>query len=192
MSESTILKGSNVVVKVPQYFKERCVVRCTEADFGPSKKDNPMITTQWECCGIPNNTGSCDVEYKKGDQVYQISGLKPRPIWFTLTDNAVSFYREFWLLAHGHKKDDLDKWPGVDTTNPDKEFMDGLLMDAILTGSSQKERRILSPEEIEEKKAAGEEPIGEPILDGDGNEITRDTLHITMWLKLYKGEVMPF
>lgn len=182
-----MITKSDSKLGIPPYFKERCVVRVKDHKFGPNSKDNPMITVNFELCGIPNNTGSCDIEYDRGGVKYIIGGLNINSKYFTLVDKAINFYAEFWEKANGKT------FEGVDESNPDMAFLDDLCMEVIVTGQQREERKTLSPEEKEALIAEGKPAIGEPILDGDGEKITRSVLDITMWLKRYTGEVpTPF
>lgn len=183
-----INKSNKPKLAVPPAFKNRCVIRCTDVKFGPNSNDAPMITANWELLGIPNSTGSIDTTIKRGDQEYQLAGLRLKTTYFTLTQKAVDgFYAEFWEKANG------DSFQGIDETNPDIKFFDGLCMEAIVQGNTVIERQQLTEEEKADKIAKGEQPIGDPIIDGDGNEITRTMLSQSMWLKKYTGDVpTPF
>ncbi len=184
-----IQKSNTPKLSVPPSFKDRCVIRCTDYKFGPNSNDNPMITVNWELLGIPNSTGSIDTTMKRAGQEYQLAGLRLKTTYFTLTQKAVdAFFAEFWMKANSEKE-----FPGIDESNPDLKFLDGLCMEAIVQGSTVVERKQLTEEEKEEKIAKGEPAVGDPITDSDGEEITRTMLTQTMWLKKYEGEVpTPF
>lgn len=177
---------------IPPYFKERCVVRATDVEFGPSKKGNPMITVSWELCGIPNKTGTCDLEFKRGEGeneiIYDIGGLTVNPSYFALVPTAINMYAEFWEKANG------SDFEGVDESNPDIDFIrEQLCMEAIVTGKQVEERKTLSPDEKEELIAAGKPAIGEPILDANDQPIVRNILSIGMFLSKFTGEPpLPF
>ncbi|HEX9232684.1 MAG TPA: hypothetical protein VF849_01410 [Blattabacteriaceae bacterium] len=179
-----LTKSNKPKLAVPPAFKNRCVIRCTDVKFGPNSNDAPMITANWELLGIPNSTGSIDTKMERNGQEYQLAGLRLKTTYFTLTQKAVDgFYAEFWTKANG------EEFKGVDETNPDIKFFDSLCMEAIVQGLTIVERKQLTEEEKEEKIAKGEQPIGDPITDSDGEEITRTMLTQTMWLKRYTGEV---
>ena len=184
-----ITRSKAAVLAVPSPFKDRCVVRCTDHKFGPNSNDNPMITVDWELCGIPNTTGSVDTTFERGGKLYQLGGLTIKPSYFTLTQKAIdSFFADFWCKANNTKE-----FLGIDEQNPDCDFLDSLCMEAIVTGGTQIERKALTDEEKDALKAEGKQPLGEEITDGDGNPITRTILSIGMWLKKYEGEVpTPF
>ncbi len=180
-----IKQSKAAVLAVPPAFKDRCVVRCTDHKFGPNSNDNPMITCNWELCGIPNATGSVDTQMERAGKLYQLGGLRIKPIYFTLTQKAIdSFFAEFWCKANGETE-----FLGIDTENPDRDFLDSLCMEAVVSGQTQIERKALTDEEKEALKAEGKQPIGDEITDGDGNPITRTVLNIGMWLKKFTGEV---
>ena len=185
-----MLKKSNAPkLAIPPAFKDRCVVRCTDYKFGPNSNDAPMITVNFELLGIPNLTGSIDTTIERGGKKYQLAGLRLKTCYFTLTQKVVDgFYSEFWMKANGEKE-----FPGVDETNPDLKYLDGLCLECVCQGATIIERKQLTEEEKEEKIAQGEQPIGDPITDGDGEEITRTILTQTLWLKKWEGEVpTPF
>ena len=185
-----LLKQSKeAVLAVPPAFKDRCVVRCTDHKFGPNSNDAPMITCNWELCGIPNATGGVDTKMERAGKLYQLAGLRIKPVYFTLTQKAIdSFFAEFWCKANKEKE-----FLGIDTENPDCDFLDNLCMEAVVSGFTQEERKQLTDEEKEALKAEGKQPIGEPITDGDGEPIVKTVLNVTMWLKKFEGEVpTPF
>lgn len=172
---------------IPPAFSERCVVRCQGVEFGLSKKDKPMITVDWELIGYFDEAGKLQQEMERGDKVFKLAGLKVGKSYFTLTDKAVSFYADFYQMATGTELTELDE------TNPDIEYMkDNLAMQAIVTGTNSVFRKQLTPEEREKLIEDGKEPVGEPILDEDGNEIQTPQLSVRRWLKKYTGEIEPF
>lgn len=178
-------KTDAVKLQIPPAFRDRYVVRVTQSKFGPNSNDNPMITLNLEVVGKPNKTGSVDTEVKRGENTYQIAGLNIMPVYFTLVKGkALSMYIDFWEKANPGKE-----FEGVNEENPDREYLDGLLMEAILTSSNYDMRKELTDEEKEEKKAAGEQAVGEVILDEDGKPITRQSVNISTWLKKYTGDV---
>lgn len=180
-----IKQSAAAVLAVPPAFKDRCVVRCTDHKFGPNSNDAPMITCNWELCGIPNTTGGVETKIERAGKLYQLGGLRINTVYFTLTQKAIdSFFAEFWKKANGSTE-----FLGIDTENPDLDFLDSLCMEAVVNGKTQEERKLLTDEEKEELKAEGKQPIGEAITDGDGNPITRTVLNIGMWLKKWTGEV---
>ena len=184
-----LTKSKSAKLGIPPAFKDRVVIRCTDHKFGPNSNDNPMITVNWELLGIPGATGKIETEMERGGVKYQLAGLRVNSSYFTLVQKAIDgFYAEFYCKANNEPE-----FPGVDSENPDTDFLDSLCMEAIVTGQSQIERKLLTDEEKAAKKAAGEQPIGEPITDGDGNEIIRTVLNINMWLKKWEGDVpIPF
>jgi len=180
-----ITQSKAAVLAVPPAFKDRCVVRCTDHKFGPNSNDNPMITVNWELCGIPNATGSVETTMERAGKLYQLGGLRVKPSYFTLTQKAIdSFFAEFWCKANNEKE-----FLSIDETNPDRDFLDSLCMEAIVSGFTQEERKQLTEEEKDALKAEGKQPLGEIITDGDGNPITKTVLNVTMWLKKWEGEV---
>ncbi len=143
-----------------------------------------ISSANFELVGIPNSTGSIDTTIERSGQKYQLAGLKVKPTYFTLTQKAIDgFFAEFWTKANG------EEFQGIDEENPDIKFLDGLLMEAIVQGSTVEERTILTDEEKAEKKSEGKAQVGEVITDGDGNPITRTMLNINIWLKKYTGDV---
>jgi len=172
-----------VKMGIPPAFKERCAVRCTEQKFGPNKKQNPMITTKWELIGYFDQKGQLQTQMSRGGINYQLAGLSIRDVYFTLTDKAISFYGDFFQAATGEPLTEIDE------TNPDITYLDGIKMQAIVQGRMEVDRRQLTDEEKEALKAEGKEPIGEPILDDEGNKMEYANLNIARWLKPFNGEI---
>jgi hypothetical protein len=186
-----LLKNSSDRVKVqaPPVFRDTAIVRVVEHKFGPSKKDNPMITLNLELAGVPNTTGGIETEVKVGGQRYKIAGLRMTPVWFTLKEGyPLEQYEAFWKAANPGLE-----FPGVDTENPDRSFLDNLAMFAVVRVSSKPRRKHITDEEKAAKQAEGKEPIGDPILDADGNEILDQEISVDRdgWLKKYTGELPP-
>lgn len=176
---------TNAAVKgIPPAMKDRYVVRCTDVKFGPNRNDNPMITCNWELIGLPNPDGTVQTSVKRGDKEYVVAGLRCQPKFFTLTEKAARFYKEFWEAAHpGETLEELDE------TNPDIAFFDGLCMTAICTGSEVIQRKELTEEEKQEKVAKGEKPVGDPIVDDDGKPMKRTQVDIIEFYKKWEGEL---
>lgn len=178
-------KKDSIKLQVPPAMRDRYVIRCTEHKFGPNSNGNPMITIQWEVVGKPNKTGSVDTSLKRGDQEYQIAGLTVNASYFTLIKGkALSMYVDFWEKANPG-----NQFEGVDEENPDRSFLDNLLMEAILSSTTQEMRKELTEEEKKAKKDAGEAPLGEPITDEDGKPLTRTVISVTQFLKKFTGDV---
>src|SRR6266513_1441641 len=136
-----MIQESKTRLGIPPSFKDRCVVRCTDYTFGPNSKDNPMITVNWELIGIPNTTGGVETSMKRAGIEYQLASLKLRPSYFTLVEKAINFYADFWNKVFN--KD----FEGVDETNPDIAYLENLCMEAIVTGQTTVERKVLTDEE---------------------------------------------
>lgn len=179
--------GSSVKMQAPPVFKDTAVVRVTEHTFGMSKKDNPMITVKTELAGVPNTTGGIETEVTVGGQRYKLAGLRMRPNWFTLKAGfPLEQYEEFWKAANPGQE-----FPGVDTENPDRAFLDNLALYAVVQVTSEPQRKHITDEQRVELVAAGKEPIGEPILDPDGKPILIQQIEVSKWLKKYTGVIDP-
>lgn len=162
---------------IPPAFRDRYIIRCIDKRFGPSSKDNPMIVLNWEIAGVPKGD-SVDTKLTRGGVDWDVVGLQTQPSYFTLIPGpALDRFFDFQEKA-GLPADEIDD------ENPDLTGYDGLLMEAIVTGSEQVERKALTPEERAEGKT-----VGDPILDGDGNEIKRTQLQVQSFLKKWQGEV---
>lgn len=181
-----MLKVTNdVKLGIPPAFRERCAIRCKSVSFGPNKNEAPMITSTWELIGYFDQVGQLQTSMKRGEITYQLAGLSVNSIYFTLTEKAISFYAAFYKAAKGEEISEIDD------TNPDIEYMEGIKMQAVISGRMAVERRQLTEEEKEELKAQGKEPIGEPILDDEGNKMEIANLQVTKngWLKKFTGEI---
>jgi hypothetical protein len=171
-------------VGVPPAFQERCVVRCTGKKSGQSKKGKPMITLDWELIGYFDNDGKLQTSMKRGNTTYKLAGVRANSSYFTLTPEAVSFYADFYKAANpGEELTELDE------ENPNIDYCDGLMMQAVLYGSNVAMRKQLTEEEKKEKVEKGEEPVGDVITDEDGKPIEVANLKVNRFLKKYTGEV---
>jgi hypothetical protein len=188
-----LLKNSSDRVKVgfPPVFKDAVVVRVLEHTFGLSKMYNPMITAKLEIMGVPNNTGGVDTEVTQNGQKYKIAGARLQPSYFTLKEGyALDQYENFWKAAHPG-----EEFPGVDTENPDRSYMDNLALVAMVRVTSEVERKFITEEEKAALVKEGKPPVGAPITDGAGNEVTRQTValeqgfNVNPWLGKFTGEL---
>jgi hypothetical protein len=178
-------------VGFPPVFKDSVVVRVLEHTFGPSKKDNPMITVKLEVIGVPNNTGGVETEVAQNGQKYKIAGQRLTPVWFTLKEGfPLDQYIDFWKAAHPG-----EEFTGVDTENPDRGYLDQLALLAMVRVTSQIERKFITDEEKAALLKEGKEPVGDPIIGGDGQPVTRQTVAIESgfgvnpWLGKFTGEL---
>ena len=172
-------KESVIKLEIPPAMKDRYVIRCLDAKFALSSKDNPMVITEWEVVGIPTATGSLETSVKRGSVEYQIAGLKtPRQYW-TLTVKAIGRYIAAWEAAHPG-----EDFPGVDENNPDLAWLEGLVLNAILTGQEEVMRKILTPEEKAEGKLEAD-----PVLDEDGKPIKTSAIRILEFRSPYTGDL---
>lgn len=183
MAELT--KTEAVKLGVPPAFRDRYVIRCTDKKFGPNSKGNPMVTLNWEVVGYPNNTGSVDTEITRNGQAYQIAGLRVQPSWFTLVaGKALQSWIEFYEAANGP-----GSFTSVDPENPNIEFTEGLVMEAVLYTQEQVQRKELTDEEKADKRAKNEPLLGDPIKDGDGKEVKSQQISIQSFLKKFTGDL---
>lgn len=177
-------------VGIPPAFSERCVVRIKGHKFGPNSNGNPMITiNDIELIGYfkttPEDTkGVLTNTVEKGGQKYILAGLDVRSQFFTLKDGGLEQYQQFWNKAHPG-----EELTEVDVNNPEREYLTGLCMQAIVSGRMEPYRKQLTEEEKAEKKAAGQRPIGDPITDEDGKPIELPVLQIGTWLRKWTGEL---
>jgi hypothetical protein len=181
-----------VALEVPPAMRDRYVVRVLDKKFGPNSKGNPMVTVNWEIAGIPNKTGGVDTVVEKNGKKYQVAGIRLRPTWFTLTPGRpLESYIQFFDAANGQGA--FKASGGVDPENPDTEWIDGLVMEAILIATEQTRLKELSDEEKAEKRAKNEPLIGEPILDGDGKEMKTTQVQIDQrdggFIRKFTGDV---
>jgi hypothetical protein len=174
--------GKRSVMGVPPAFSERCAMRCTDISFGQNKKDKPMVTTNWELIGYFDSNGKLQTEIERGGKTYKLAGLKFKPMYFTF-EKGIVFYQELYEAAKG------EELTTVDDTNPDTEWLNGLVMQALVTGSQQPALRQLTEEEKQERLKEGKSAMGDPILDEDGKPITSAVLYRQKWLKPYTGEI---
>jgi hypothetical protein len=174
---------------IPPAMKDRFAVRILKATFGPSKSSgDPMITlSELELAGVPNATGSLDTTVKRGDVTYKVAGLKLNPVYFPLTKKSLGRYIDFYEKVNG-----VGSFTGVDENNPDMAYLDDLVMEAIVSSSSEPERKVLTEEEKRAKVLAGEQPVGDPIKGADGKEITKDQIYVATWLQKYTGDLAPY
>lgn len=180
-----IKKGSLAKVGVPPAFQERCVVRITDSKCGENKKGNQMITLQSEMVGYVDSNNVLHTSIKRGDITYKLAGLKLQPTWFTLTEENIAYYAEFYAAANPGEELTV-----LDEMNPALEYTEGLLMQAIVNGRSEPFRKALTAEEKAAKIEAGEKnPVGDPILDEEGKTIETARLNVNRWLKKYFGEI---
>lgn len=171
---------------IPEAFNERCAVRCLEYEFGTNKKGKPMVTTKWELCGYLLGK-ELKQELVQAKKTYRLGGLSIRPKYFTMSMENMGYYAELYNLAHPDKP-----FTGFDDEAPELEWLDGLIMQALVTGKSNPQRRALTDDERAAKVEAGEEPIGEILTDENGEEIDNMTLEIRQWYKKYNGEIESF
>jgi hypothetical protein len=68
-----------------------------------------------------------------------------------------------------------------------------LAMLAVVRVSSKPRRKHITDEDKAALKAAGKDPVGDPILDPDGNELLDQEISVDRdgWLKKYTGELPP-
>lgn len=179
-----LTKNDAVKLEVPPAFRDMYVVRCVEKKSGPNSKGNPMVTSQWEVVGRPDGKGSVETEITRNGQKYQIAGLRTQPSWNVLVPGlALNSYIELWEKAHPGQE-----FQGVNPENPDIEWLDGLLMLAILTTTENVQRKELTDEEKADRKAKNLPLLGEPIKDGDGKEVKSSQVKISEFRELYTGD----
>jgi len=188
-TKSSIVKlGKIAKSSLPPAFSERCLVRVTGHKFGPNSNGNPMITMDSELVGwFPSsgeNKGQLLGAVEKNGLIYNLSGLSLRSSFYTLSGGGIASYAEFWNKAHPG-----EELTEIDLENPDREYMTGFLMQAIVSGRTEVYRTQLTEEEKSLKKAAGEKPVGDPILGEDGKPINIPIVQVTSWLIKYSGEI---
>ena len=179
-------KDVGALQAIPPGFRDRYAVRCIDHKFGPNSNGDPMITLYWEVVGLPLTDGSLATSIKRGDQEYSIAGQTLQPTWFTLNTKNLNKFFNFHAAA--------ELPDTVDETNPDMSEYKGLLMQAICGEQEQPERQALTEEDI----AAGKR-VGDPILDENGQPITRRQAVIVsnpqdgyQFIKKYTGDVPQF
>jgi hypothetical protein len=172
----------------PDDLFDSLIVSCTEKEFGlNAKSNNPQIVTKWEVLGVYNKkTDSIERELVRNGKVYIVSGLSTMPVYFTLTDKAIKFYRDFWKLANPGKPFE------VDTENPDIEFLKNLAMSAVVKNVITDKLKPISEEEKEALKAEGKPLKGEPVVDDEGNKLKNKFLQIDTWNRKYMGQLPMF
>jgi len=174
-----------VKLGVPPAVRDRAVVRCIDHSFGPNNAQNPMITTQWELCGIPQADGSLATTIKRGNVEYKIAGIRCNSVFFTLTPKAIGFYVDIWKAAHPGETLPTE----FDENSPDTEWLNGCALQAMIETKSDVQRKALTEEEKEQLRAEGKPIMGDPITDEEGKELTRDSVRIISFLKPYTGEL---
>lgn len=174
----------SVKVGIPQAFQERCVVRATKQKFAPNKKNKPMITTEWELVGYFDENGILQTQVNRGGVTYKLAGIRIQPQWFTLADASIPFYVEFWKKANPG-----ETLTSIDEENPDIAYLDGLLMQAVCTGSSNPMKRAFTDEERKALVEEGKDPDTMFITDENGKPIEQPNMKITRFLARYFGEV---
>ncbi len=174
---------------IPSAYNERSLIRCLEYEYtNANKKGNPMLTTKWELCGY--FMGSTLLQVKvEGKVTYRLGGLKIRPNYQVIKPENINFFADFYKVCTGK---DLPAEIDTDTLGDDLEWLQGLALQAIVTGKSQAQRRAITDEEREEKIAKGEEPVGDILTDENGQEIVNNNLEIKTFLKKYTGDVPEF
>ena len=177
-----VFKRSDLVVLgVPPAMRDRFIVRITDAKFGPSKSSgNPMVTLNMEIAGVPTTEGVMD-SVKRNGATYKVAGLKCQPVYFSLTEKAISRYMDFRDKAMPDQAG-----ADIDTDNVDTNAFTGLCMHAIVNGREDVKRKILTDEEREAGKN-----VGDPIIGDDGQPIKTTQIVVEEWLGKFTGE-LPF
>lgn len=186
--------GSIVKQGVPPAFRYRCAIRCTDAKHAYSQKTkNPMIVSNWELIGYFDENNNLKSEITRSGVKYKLDGLKLPTLYQTLTEQALPYYADWYSKANpGETLTQLDE------KDPNMTFYENLIMQAVVEGGMNVVRRILSEEELNERKAKGESEQGEALLDEKGNPIENPVLRVIYngWLGRYVGElpegVVPF
>lgn len=176
-----IVKREDVQSAFPETFRDTLVVRCTDHTFGTSSNGNPMVTTQWEICGVPNPDGSCSGDIEHGGKTYSVAGKRAQTIWYTLKGGGLDMWFKL-LEAAGESTDE------VDTDNPDHSFLDKLCMTAVVTVRKQTMYKQITPEE----KKAGKK--AEPIMGPGNKPLKEERIVIEMFVEPWEGalpENMP-
>lgn len=188
LPEGVVRIGKTAKAGIPPAFSERCVVRIRTHKFGPNSNQKPMITVEPELIGYfpqaDGKSGELTNTLEKGGDKYIIGGLDIRSAYFTLDGGGLEMYADFWNKAHPG-----EELTQVSVVNPEREYLSGLMMQCVVSGRMEVYRRRLTEEEQAEKKARGERPLGEPILDEDGKPIEIPVLQISKWLRKYVGTV---
>jgi hypothetical protein len=185
-----LAKQNKVKLGIPPAFSERCAIRIKDKSFkAENSKGNPMITLELELVGYFDDSGQLQTKMRRGDTEYQIAGLDLPNTFFTLTPKAQGFFIDFYEKATGTEF----PYDSFDEKNPDLSFLDNLVMQGLVSGTSEPYRKQLTEEEKEAKRAAGENnPQGAPILDDEGKQIMIPKFKINKWLKPFKGELPPY
>lgn len=170
--------------EIPPNFYESAIIRCTKTDFGPSKRSNkPMITAEWEVCGVRNKTDKLkvDTSVERGGVVYHIAGLNIKPKYHVLSPEALKYYKAEWSKFTGRPETEFS----VDTENPDRTFFNKLVMSAVIKAVKVTKTRELS----EEEEAAG---VSNVVVDEDGKPLSYTVIEIDTFNRRFEGEVAPF
>lgn len=179
-------------VGIPPAFSERCAVRVLEYTYKPNSKDNMMLTVNIELVGYFDDKNNLQTEMTRGNKTYKLAGIGFKPLFFTITDKesgglgkGFAFYEAFYKAANPGKE-----LTEINEDNLDVAYLDGLVMQALVSGKMQPQLKQLTDAEKQERIAAGKPAIGDPILDDTGKPIEAPSLNINPfsgWLKPYTG-----
>ena len=190
------LTAADVVkLELPDDFSESLLVRCLEADYEMSKKtNNPMVVCQWEIVGLENN-GEVETKITRNGKEYIIGGLRTNKTYHSMGKKALGFFQDFWCKAQGVP---LDKFE-VDTENPDRTFLKGLVMSAAVEVDVKPKRKKLTDAEkarlIEEGVPEDDEvfELGQIVFKpGTTEPELYKGINITRWNEKYNGELPAF
>ena len=168
--------------KMP-FPQDRYSICCIEEEFVMSKsKNNPQLVRTWEIISPPI--------VQMGDKSISVAGLKiteyqPTKVhnedgdgWNTeASDKAFGRFRDGLLLAG------FDPNGEIDDENPPL-FMKGKTLDAIVTATKEVACKPPTPEQLRKGQRKGD-----PIKDGEGNEVNSYQLKIGQMLGLSQTKV---
>jgi hypothetical protein len=182
---STIVKiAKSAKQEAPPAFSERCALRVKNHKFAPNSNAKPMITVELELIGYFSPGGELTNTIERSGVKYILGGLDVRSMYFTLEGGGLERYAGFWNLMHpGEELTELD------TNNPDREYLTGLVFQAIVSSRMEPYRRQITEEEKAELKAQGKQPVGDPIKGEDGKPIELRTLNVGRVLCKHTGDL---
>jgi hypothetical protein len=148
-----------------------------------------MITCNWEIVGIKNKEGSIDRTMVRDGQEYVIAGLTTRPTYHSLSKKARRFFMDWWCKCTGKTEKEFE----IDDENPDRSFLNNLVMSAVCKAELILRRKNLTDEEKEALKEAGEKVEGEIVTDDEGNPLPPfKMITVDTWNRRYTGELPVF